>query len=86
MWDIISLIKIVIICKKYSNYLRAFAMVKYNILYQISFKLTYWPIPKDTIQESHGLAVILAVFSCVGQQYESCNLGYNMVQFLLGGY
>lgn len=58
-------------------------MVKYNILYQKSFKLTYWPIPKDTIQGSHDLAAILAMCTCEGQQYESCNLGYNMVQFLL---
>ena len=76
----------VIICTKYSNYPSAFIMVKYNILYQKSFKLIYWPGPKVTIQGSHDLAAIFAVFSCAGQQHESCNPGYNMVQFLLGGY
>jgi hypothetical protein len=58
MWDIKSSIKIGVICKKYSNYPRAFIMVKYNILYQKSFKLTYWLVPKDTIQGSHDLAAI----------------------------
>lgn len=71
--------------QKYSNCPRAFIMVKLH-LYHKSFKLTYWPVPKDKIQGSHNLAAIFAVFSCAGQQYESCNLGDNMIQFFAWGY
>ena len=69
MWDIKS-IKIVIICKKYSNYPRVFVMVKYNILYQKSFKLT-GQLPKTQFK---NLMIMLQSYLCFLEKVNNMNL------------